>query len=72
MDYILPAVYFFISIFSFIFSWKGFVTKKVIFKKGVFGTKMESSEKLAFVQALLLLLLALATAVYGYFALRLR
>ena len=72
MDYILPGIYFIISIFSFYFSWKGFVTKKVLFKKGVVRTKFEHSLKLAYVQAGMLLLLALSTLLCGYFALLLR
>lgn len=72
MDYIIPGIYFTISVFSLFFSYKGFRTKKVLFKKGIFGTRYEDSMKLAFVQALMLLLLALSTALYGYFALLFR
>lgn len=69
MNYILPGIYFFISMFSFYFAWKGFSTKKVLFKKGVMGTKLEHSLRLAYVQAGMMLLIAFATLLYGYIAL---
>lgn len=68
-NYVLVIIYTLISFFGFFFAWKSFSTGKIMLKKGIAGTSLETSRIFYYVQLVVLIVWGVTGMFFAYSAL---